>query len=67
MSVMCIPCSEVKTYNAAADSTLPSVPKKRKHDEEETVLTTPLKKKIKKEKGATPAEVEPEGLLLKSL
>ncbi|ELT87939.1 hypothetical protein CAPTEDRAFT_162695 [Capitella teleta] len=38
--------SEVKVYNPAADSTLPSVPKKRKHEDSDD---TPKKKKIKKE------------------
>ena len=41
-------CSEVKTYNASMDSTLPSVPKKRKFEEvDESADSTP--KKIKTE------------------
>ena len=41
-------CSEVKTYNASMDFTLPSVPKKRKIEEvDKSADSTP--KKIKQE------------------
>ena len=41
--------SEVKTYNIAADSTLPSVPKKRKVEVMEEDGSTPKAKKLKTE------------------
>lgn len=45
--------SEVKTYNAGADSTLPSVPKKRKFENdaelEDAQTASPIVKKVKKE------------------
>ena len=45
-------CSEVKVYNTGMDSTLPSVPKKRKHDEvEESPAKTPKKIKTDREAG----------------
>ena len=44
--------SEVKTYNAGADSTLPSVPKKRKFESnsEDAETASPAVKKVKKVK-----------------
>ncbi|KAI0217759.1 Nucleolar protein 58 [Lamellibrachia satsuma] len=45
--------SEVKTYNAGGDSTLPSVPKKRKFENDselaDTQTASPVVKKVKKE------------------
>ena len=47
--------SEVKTYNSGADSTLPSVPKKRKFegnsDLGDVQTASPAVKKVKKEEG----------------
>ena len=45
--------SEVKTYNAGADSTLPSVPKKRKFESnsEDAQTASPAVKKVKQEEG----------------
>ena len=45
--------SEVKTYNDGGDSTLPSVPKKRKFENDselaDTQTASPVVKKVKKE------------------
>ena len=54
--------SEVVTYDAGMDSTLPSVPKKRKieevngDDDEEETTTSPPEKKKKKKKRVSEAE-----------
>ncbi|XP_781458.3 nucleolar protein 58 [Strongylocentrotus purpuratus] len=59
--------SEVVTYDPGMDSTLPSVPKKRKIEEvngddegEETVSASPEKKKKKKKRVSEPEEVKEE-------
>merc|ERR1711976_1146166 len=53
--------SEVKTYNASGDSSLPKVPKKRKFEEEngEEASASPVKKKSKKEQQTPKIKSEP--------
>merc|ERR1712170_283224 len=53
--------SEVKTYNASGDSSLPKVPKKRKFEEEngEEASASPVKKKSKKEQQTPKIKTEP--------
>ena len=61
VDVLIVVASEVKTYDAGPDSTLPSVPKKRKFENDETTDTQTTSPAVKKAKKVKKTEAEEDG------